>query len=71
MPMGGGKYEKALAIAARRAHATSAVLIILDGKRGPGFSIQATLEQLAALPEILEEVAQQIRADRANVPRNA
>lgn len=67
----GGKYDAELTLAKRVAGATGAVLIVLDGKRGPGFACQVTLEQLAGLPEVLEEIARQIRVDRGYIPRDS
>lgn len=71
MPIGPGKYDAALTEAKRLCGATSAVLIVFDGKLGSGFACQTTLEQLAGLPETLESMAKQMRADRAKVPRDA
>ena len=72
MPVGpGGKYDAELTEAKRLAGATCAVLIVLDGKRGPGFACQATFEQLAVLPETLEAIAKQMRVDRGSIPRDS
>ena len=37
----GGKYDTQLTEAKRQCEATSAVLIIIDGKYGSGFAVQA------------------------------
>lgn len=71
MAIGPGKYDAELTKAARQCGATGALLIVLDGTRGPGWACQATLEQLARLPEVLESIAKQMRADRGSVPRDA
>jgi hypothetical protein len=39
------------------------VLIIIDGNKGQGFSVQATLAVTMALPAILRAVADQLEAD--------
>lgn len=39
------------------------VLIVMGGNRGPGFSVQADLESSLLLPDMLEDVARQIRRD--------
>lgn len=67
----GGKYDKELTEVKRKCGATSALLVVLDGRRGPGFACQATLEHLSTLPEVLEAIAKQMRADRENIPRDA
>lgn len=40
-------------------------LIIIGGNRGPGFSVQADFETTMLLPDLLEEMARQIRKDVA------
>ena len=67
MPLGPGKYDSELTEVRVRVGATSAVLIVLDGVRGPGFACQTTLEHLNALPEALEYIARQMREDRKKV----
>jgi hypothetical protein len=42
------------------------LLIIKDGTRGSGFSCQTDIETLHGLPELLENIAAQIRDDRDN-----
>lgn len=71
MTLGQGEYDAELTEAKRQCGATSAVLIVLDGARGPGFACQATLEHLLTLPEVLELIAKQIREDRRSIPRDA
>lgn len=68
MAMGPGKYDKELTKAKRQCGATSALLIVMDGKKGPGFACQATFEHLCVMPEMLEAIAKQIRADRGTIP---
>lgn len=67
----GGKYDVELTVAKKLAGATGAVLIVFDGRRGSGFACQATFEQIAGLPEVLEEIARQIRNDRGSIPRDS
>ena len=68
--LGPGKYDKELTKARESAGATSALLIVVDGNKGPGFSCQTTLPVLAKMPELLEEIARQMRADRSQQARN-
>jgi hypothetical protein len=63
MAFGPGKYDEALTEARKLCGATSAVLIVLTGESGPGFSCQTTLPDLARLPAILRNTADQLEAD--------
>lgn len=60
---GAGKYDDALTLAKESVGANQGILIILDGKNGHGFSVQATKNVINQIPEILENMAKQIRAD--------
>lgn len=64
MALGKGKYDDELTEALRRAGATRGVLIVFDGKGGPGFACQTTPLELMRLPEVLESLAAQMRQDR-------
>ncbi len=59
----GGRYEDACTVARESTKARGVVLIVFDGEHGNGFSVQVDAERLLALPEILETIAAQIRAD--------
>jgi hypothetical protein len=43
------------------------VLIVLGGKHGQGFSVQCDLPTMAMLPDILQHIVDQMRADMGNV----
>jgi len=60
-----GKYEDACTVARKSTGAAGTVLIIIDGKLGNGFSVQATREIHSRLPEWLEFMAQEIRKNLA------
>lgn len=63
MAVGPGKYD-ALATAARtKAKAGGVILIVLDGSRGSGFSVQATAAVTLRLPVLLRTLADQIEND--------
>lgn len=64
MPFGPGKYDDEATVARESAHATAVILMVFGGDRGTGFAIQAPLEYLVKLPELLRDVAAQIEADR-------
>jgi hypothetical protein len=64
MTEGPGKYDDLCTLVRERAGVTDeggAVVIIIGGRLGPGFSVQASFEATLALPDILEAVARQIR----------
>lgn len=66
MPVGAGKYDDLCTEAREKTKATGAILIIIDGEKGSGFSVQGDLEILIKLPFLLENVAKQIRDDLEN-----
>jgi hypothetical protein len=61
---GPGKYDQICTQAREAAHAGCALLIILDGEHGHGFSVQFTDQAyVERLPAILRDVAKQIERD--------
>jgi len=62
MPMGAGKYDNVCTAVREEAKARAVILIVLDGVRGTGMSVQGTGPDLIRLPAILEQCAQEIRA---------
>jgi hypothetical protein len=62
MPVGPGKYDD-LCTYVRERTGGSVVLIVVDGSKGPGFSVQANLATTMLLPDLLEHLAAQIRRD--------
>ncbi len=66
---GPGKYDQLATQVRRLAGARSGVVVMVaDGTKGSGFSVQGTTEFILALPEALEEVAAAIRAQRDAPP---
>jgi len=63
MANGAGKHDKSLTLALEFAYAKEGVLIVFDGDKGMGFSVQATEENIAKIPDILEHMAKEIRKD--------
>ena len=63
MAIGPGKYDDLTTIVSRRSAARGVIVMVIDGKRGSGFSVQATAEITAALPALLREVADRIERD--------
>lgn len=71
--IGPGKYDLLCTMARELARAEAAIVIILNGNRGNGFSCQGTPEVTAALPALLRHTADNIeRVHQANMmgPRN-
>jgi hypothetical protein len=61
--VGAGKYDDLCTEARRKAKAEGAILIILNGEKGQGFSVQATLDVLVRLPQMLRHMADDIEKD--------
>jgi hypothetical protein len=62
MAHGPGKYDDACTAARESTQAEAVVLLVLNGDRGTGFSVQALGQDIsAALPDLLEHVAREIR----------
>lgn len=68
MPIGPGKYDHLCTLVREAAQAEGAIVLLLGGPAGAGFSVQAPLEVQLKLPEILETIARQIRADLQDGP---
>lgn len=61
MPLGPGKYDDLCTRVREEAEADGALVIILGGEHGNGFSCQADLRSQLMLPNLLENVARQMR----------
>jgi hypothetical protein len=66
--IGPGKYDDLCTHAREQAAADAAILIIVGGKQGPGFCVQASPAAAFSLPDLLEALARQIRSDLAAGP---
>jgi hypothetical protein len=60
-PNGAGRYDDECTVARTSANATGVLLMVFDGNRGTGFSVQATEAIVNSLPEILDDLAAEIR----------
>lgn len=72
MAIGPGKYDDVVTEVRARVGINDesgggVVLIIFGGSKGDGFSAQADILTLSSLPELLEDVARQMRADRGAI----
>jgi len=63
MSLGPGKYDPLCTYVREVAEARGAIVIVIDGNEGGGFSVQGDLATQHALPEILEYIARVIRRD--------
>lgn len=61
MPLGPGKYDDLCTLVRERANAEGAAVIIMNGDRGAGFSVQGSLPVLPSLVDVLEHMARQMR----------
>ena len=57
MPVGPGKYDDVCTLVREKYHADGAIVCVLAGDLGSGFSVQAPLDIQLRLPEILREIA--------------
>jgi hypothetical protein len=66
MAFGPGKYDDLLTEARIKSKATAAILIIFEGDKGMGFSVQAPPEIVVGIPNILRGIADSIEEDVGN-----
>jgi hypothetical protein len=70
MAVGAGKYDDVCTFVRVQTQAAGALVVVLDGAKGDGFSLQGDVATVLALPELLEHLARQIRADRSREERD-
>jgi hypothetical protein len=58
---GPGKYDAICTQARESAQAEGAIVIIINGNMGSGFSVQGPADLVQQLPNILQSMASQIR----------
>lgn len=63
MAEGAGKYDDLASEVREKAEARGVLVAVIHGTKGSGFSVQCDRKALQILPNILEDIAQQIRAD--------
>jgi hypothetical protein len=61
---GPGKYDDLCTIVRERSNARAAIVIIVEGNKGGGFSVQGELEIINGLPDLLEHTARMMRAGK-------
>jgi hypothetical protein len=63
MALGPGKYDKLASDAREKAEAVGVVLIVYEGSKGSGFSVQMPREPMRTLPAVLRQLADDIERD--------
>ena len=63
MATGPGKYDDMATYVREQTNARGVVVIVFEGDRGMGFSVQGDELVTLALPNVLESVAEQVRRD--------
>lgn len=63
MTIGPGKYDDLCTMVREKTGAAGAIVIVIGGERGSGFSCQGALELTTMLPDLLETMAHQMRRD--------
>jgi hypothetical protein len=61
MASGPGKYDDLCTYVREQAGCEAAIVIVIGGAKGSGFSCQAAPAVAAVLPTLLEDVAKQMR----------
>lgn len=64
MVLGPGKYDDLCTEAREKSGGLGAILIILEGEKGFGFSVQIPIHLMSLLPELLRDMADTIEKDR-------
>lgn len=68
MTAGPGKYDEIATQARELAQARGVVVLVLNGKRGSGFSVQVPANLMPELPGIFRQLAEQIEAELREGP---
>lgn len=64
MTIGAGKYDDLCTIVMEKSEAEAVLVVVLSGNKGHGFSMQMLRPELVKMvPDLLEDVAKQIRSD--------
>lgn len=65
-----GKYDDLCTMVRENAGAVGAVVIVVGGNLGAGFSVQMLPEHIGLLPATLRQVADQIESQTRTIPAN-
>ena len=58
-----GKYDDLCTMVREASQSEGVILIVINGNKGGGFSVQATLPIIIRIPDMLESLAVQIRKE--------
>lgn len=61
MPLGPGVYDEEATFVREETRADAVVVLVVNGVRGSGFSVQGPLNIHAVLPDLMEYMAGEIR----------
>lgn len=61
-PVGPGKYDELATYALRQSVAEGVIVIVINGRRGTGMAVQASLPLTLTLPAVLRACADDIEA---------
>jgi len=71
MPKGPGKYDELCVDILKKTNADCAIVIVINGNTGSGFSINAIDQDFVfKIPELLEHTASMVRDDIAKMMKN-
>jgi hypothetical protein len=70
MMIGSGKYDALVLLVMKEAVAKGAIVMVLDGEHGNGFSAALPPDAIARIPTVLRQVANQIESDAKALPLN-
>lgn len=65
MALGPGKYDHVCTLVRSTAGAEGVAVIVINGHAGNGYSVQAPLDVLSALPALLRRMADEIEREHA------
>jgi hypothetical protein len=63
MAVGPGKYDDLCTLVREKTEADGVVVLVFDGNKGNGFSVQGPVSLTATLARVLRSMADQIEAD--------
>jgi hypothetical protein len=64
---GPGKYDDLCTLVREQAQADAAIVIVFNGKRGSGFSVQAPIGIALSLAETLSQIANDMRHEATSM----
>ena len=59
-----GRYDDLATYCREQAKAIGVIVMVFDGEKGSGFSVQIPEGLMPVIPDVLDEIASQIRKDQ-------